>query len=260
MKNSKTNIHLVQFASFNGQPLQTLRRVQAMLRSFRPRAGDWVLFPEMWPSGFLLEDVQRQKIENSFCYHWLKQYARRHRCYMVGSMLELSKKLSFNSAYLLGPRGQLLARYRKIHLFRLGEEHRKFKPGEKVVACQAPPAKVGLAICYDLRFPELFRQLSLRGAKWVIIPSAWPKARLDHFHTLLKARAIENQCFVIGANKIGHHDSGIAYGGHSAAFGPWGEKLGELSSKPGILSLSLDFSEVRRVRREYPFLKSRILG
>lgn len=260
MKKNTLQIHLFQFASVNGHPLQTLKKVQKMAELIHPREGDWVIFPEMWPSGFLLHDVLRQKVENAFCYAWLKQYARLHRCYMVGSMVEMSRQKTHNSAYLLGPTGKLLARYRKIHLFRLGEEHRKFKPGTEVVLKRVSPGKVGLAICYDLRFPELFRSLSKQGAKWIVIPSAWPKERMDHFHSLLKARAIENQCFVVGANKVGYHDSGILYGGGSAVFGPWGEKIGGLGTRPGVLSLALDFKEVDRIRRQYPFLKSRILG
>jgi predicted amidohydrolase len=239
--------------------LATLHRVQKMLAGRRLQKGDWLIFPEMWPGGFLVADRVRQEVENAFCFHWLKQFARAKGCYLAGSMLEVKNGRFFNSAYLIDPEGRLLSHYRKIHLFRLGEEHRKFKAGRKVALARLPWAKLGMAICYDLRFPELFRIYARLGAEVLLLPSAWPKARLDHFLALLKARAIENQCYVVGANKIGHHDSGIPYGGHSAVFGPWGEKLGELGSKPGVLRVTLDLSRVREVRKRYPFLKSRVL-
>jgi predicted amidohydrolase len=259
MNKTKQKLHLFQFASVNGHPLKTLHRVQAMLKNFSPKKGDWLIFPEMWPAGFLMEDIHRQRIENAFCFLWLKRYARTHQCYMAGSMLEMPKKEAYNSAYLIGPKGQLLSRYRKIHLFRLGDEHRKFSPGKQWVTHPFPWGKLGLAICYDLRFPELFRKMSDQGTKLIMIPSAWPTERIEHFLALLKARAIENQCYIVGANKIGHHDSGIPYGGHSSVFGPWGEKLGELKAKPGILSLSIDMKEVDRIRKRYPIFKSRVL-
>jgi omega-amidase len=260
MNKSKLKIHLVQFASINGHPIKTLERVQRLLKKFRTEPGDWVVFPEMWPSGFTKREAQQQQRENSLCLLWLREFARLHRCYMSGSMLEVERKKSFNSAYLISPQGQILTRYRKIHLFRFGKEHLKFHPGKKVITLSTASTKVGIAICYDLRFPELFRRMSKAGAKLILIPSAWPKERIDHFFALLKARAIENQCFIAGANKIGHHESGVAYGGHSVIFGPWGEKLGELGDETGILSVPMDFAHVKKIRRQYPFLKSRVLG
>ncbi len=252
-------LHLFQFASVNGQPLQTLKRVQLMARGKRIQAGDWVVFPEMWPAGFLLQDSLRMEVENAFCFRWLKDFAREKSCYLAGSMLEVKRGACYNAAYLLGPDGRLIHHYRKIHLFRLGEEHRKFLPGTRTPTARFPWGRLGMAICYDLRFPELFRRYARQGAPLILLPSAWPKERIDHFLSLLKARAIENQCYMVGANKIGHHDSGIPYGGHSAVFGPWGEKLLEMAGRPGVGTVKLDLSGVETVRRQYPFLQGRVL-
>ncbi len=251
--------HLFQFASTNGQPLKTLRRVQSEIKTARIGKGDWVVFPEMWPSGFLLEDRLRQQVENAFCFQWLKDFSRAKKCYMAGSMLEIKKGRYYNSAYLIDPQGHLLARYRKIHLFRYGREQHRFEAGKKTSLIGFSWGKLGIAICYDLRFPELFRKYSKAGAKLILLPSAWPKERLPHFLALLKARAIENLCFVVGANKIGRHDSGIPYGGHSAVFGPWGEKLGELGAAKGVLSVDLRIDQVDKIRKQYPFLEGRVL-
>ncbi|HCU24574.1 MAG TPA: carbon-nitrogen hydrolase [Deltaproteobacteria bacterium] len=258
----RIRLHLVQFPSVLGSPLATLERLQKRLQNFRPRPGDWVLFPEMWPSGFSLENKERLRRENSLCRAWLRAFARRYRCYLSGSMLEMKNKRAFNTAYVFGPEGKRLASYQKIHLFEYGGEHRYFSAGTRPTVFSTPWGKIGLAICYDLRFPELFRILSRRGARLMLVPSAWPQERIDHFLSLLKARAIENLCFVAGINKVGPglHQSAVTYGGHSAVFGPWGEKFGELGKRNGLLSVTLDLSEVERVRSRYPFLRSRVLS
>src|SRR5690606_17558717 len=117
----------------------------------------------------------------------------------------------------------------------------------------SPWGRVGLAICYDLRFPELFRRLSRQGATVFLVPSAWPRERLDHFLSLLKARAIENQAYVVGVNKVGpgFHRKPVVYGGHSAAFDPWGKRLAELGSRSGHRSVELDMDYLRRILRRY---------
>lgn len=258
MKNSQLKIHLLQFASVDGQPMKTLRKLEAMLEKLAPAPGDWLLLPEMWPSGFSLAELERQTVENAFCFYWMKKYAQARRCFLVGSMLEVKRGKRYNSAYVLDDRGRLQAYYRKIHLFRLAQEHLKFSAGERLSVSAWPFGKLGLAICYDLRFPELFRRYAQQNVSLVTIPSAWPVDRLQHFRTLLQARAIENQCFVVGINKVGHDAQGRAYGGHSSVWGPWGEKLGELGQKTGVLSVSLDFKKVAEIRKNYPFLKSRV--
>jgi predicted amidohydrolase len=259
MAKNRLTLHLLQFSSIFGEPLKTLRRLQHMLGDFTPGRGEWLVMPEMWPSGLKPGDHKKQKVENAFCFHWLKNYARKNHCYLAGSMLEMPKNRAYNSAYLINPDGKLLTRYRKIHLFRLMQEHRRMTAGREVQVCRLPWGRVGLAICFDLRFPELFRKMSEKGAKMMVIPSAWPRERIDHMLALAKARAIENQCFVAVANKNGKETTGINYGGRSVVFGPWGENLGEMGSRNDILSVSIDLDEVDRVRGQYPFLKSRVL-
>lgn len=255
-------LHLVQFPTQAGGPAATLDGLRSLLEGLRPKAGDWLVFPEMWPSGFSIDRRATLEKGNSECLDWMQDYARSHRCYLVGSMLELAKQRAYNSAYVIAPTGKRLASYRKIHLFAYGGETRRFHSGNQVVAFSSLWGKIGLAVCFDLRFPELFRRLSKYGTRLIFLPSAWPKERLDHFTALLKARAIENLCYVVGLNKVGrgHHEKPVIYGGHSAVFGPWGEKLAEMGSKAGIQSLKLDLGAVERVRRKYPFLESRVLG
>ena len=183
----KITLHLVQAATCAGQPLQTLKKFQARLTGLGVKPDDVLVFPELWASGLFTGDRDRLIRENSLCLEWLKDYARQARCYLVGSMLEMEKGRAYNQAYLLDPRGRSLAVYRKIHLFEYGGEHRHFRPGREVVAAASPWGKLGLAVCYDLRFPELFRSLSKKGARLVFVPSAWPRERraLDDIVTLL---------------------------------------------------------------------------
>lgn len=257
----KIRLHLVQFATLAGNPLATLRKLSSLLATLAPKPGDALVFPEMWPSGFSLEAKERLLNENQECLQWMQEYAKRHRCYLFGSMLHFASGHAYNEAYVLDTNGKALAKYRKIHLFEYGGEHRRFHPGNKVVSLDSPWGRIGLAICYDLRFPELFRRLARAKARLVIVPSAWPRERIDHFHSLLKARAIENQCFMVGVNKVGSgtHEKPVKYGGHSVIFGPWGEKIIEMDSRSGIRSLELDLKSVETVRKRYPFLNSRVL-
>ena len=257
----KMRLHLVQGSTSAGNPLASLKKFQILLEDLRPRVGDFLVFPEMWPSGFSLDEKEKLTKENSVCRAWIRDYAVNRRCTLIGSMLEIYQGRAYNQAYAIGPRGETLASYRKIHLFEFGGEHRHFSPGNKVISFPSPWGKIGLAVCYDLRFPELFRRLSELGTRIVFLPSAWPRERLDHFRTLLKARAIENQCFMVGLNKVGpgHHEKPVVYGGHSAIFGPWGEKLAEMGARAGILSVELEMAQVDRIRKLYPFLKSRVL-
>ncbi|MCE9624412.1 MAG: hypothetical protein K8R69_03000 [Deltaproteobacteria bacterium] len=174
-------LHLVQFSTKAGGPAATLDGLQSLLKSLRPNPGDWLVFPEMWPSGFSVDHRAALARGNAECLAWLQNYARTRQCYLVGSMLELAKKRAYNSAYVITPSGKRLASYRKIHLFAYGGETRRFQAGKRVVAFSSPWGKIGLAVCFDLRFPELFRRLSKLGTRLIFLPSAWPKERLDHF-------------------------------------------------------------------------------
>ena len=141
-------------------------------------------------------------------------------------MLELREGRVFNTFALFDARGETRAVYRKVHLFQLMGEQRWLTPGDCVVVAGLDWGKAGLAICYDLRFPELFRRCALEGASLLLVPAAWPKARVAHWQTLLRARAIENQYFVAGCNCVGAAKR-ETFGGRSAVVDPGGALLVE---------------------------------
>ena len=190
----------------------------------------------------------------------------------AGSVPERGGDKVFNTAALFDPSGALAARYRKIHLFDVElpdqapfRESAVYTEGAQLVTHQAGPARVGFAICYDLRFPELFRGLAALGAEVIVVPSQFQFATGEaHWHTLVRARAIEDQCFVAAAAQwgpFGAPDEGRRSYGHSLVVDPWGRVLGEGPEEGDtVVVADLDLAEIRRVRTVLPALQHRRLG
>jgi deaminated glutathione amidase len=167
-----------------------------------------------------------------------------------------------NTSVLIGPDGRTLAVYRKMHLFDIdlpGMEHlkesRAVRPGEDVVVAEAPWGTLGLSICYDLRFPELYRRLTRAGARVLAVPSAFTeRTGKDHWEVLLRARAIENLAFVVAPAQAGHHGGGRSSHGHALILDPWGAILAQVPDGEGVAVADLDFERQDRLRRELPAL------
>lgn len=250
-------IALIQLASKPNDIGYSFRKLAEYLNTLRGKV-DLVVLPEMWLSGFEIENVKAHAEQTSSALDFLKKWARKKRCHLIGSQLEAHQNRYYNTALWIGPSGEELARYRKIHLFQPLGEHKKFAAGNKIEVFEADFGKVGLAICYDLRFPEMLRKMALMGAKLFVIPAAWPKERLDHYHALLKARAIENLCFVVSVNKVGKRpNSKIQYGGGSTVFDPWGRRVGKMNSQEGVLRVGIDLKAVDEIRASFPVFESR---
>lgn len=184
---------------------------------------------------------------------------------LVGSVAEAAPEhpgRTYNTSLLFGPEGTLLATYRKLHLFDVDipggvrfQESATTVAGDAVVVAQTAHATLGLSVCYDLRFPELYRQLVDRGATVLAVPSAFTlMTGKDHWHTLLRARAIETQCFVLAPAQWGRHDDeGLRQSyGHSLIIDPWGTVLAECGDGEGLALAELDLDRVRRVREAIP--------
>jgi deaminated glutathione amidase len=185
---------------------------------------------------------------------------------VAGSFAEQveGEEKTFNTSVLLGPGGDTLATYRKIHMFDVdagGVAYRESdaeQPGEETVVAEAAGACLGLTICYDLRFPELYRILAVLGATVLTVPSAFTEVTgRDHWHVLLRARAIENQAFVVAPNQAGDAPPHYRSYGHSLIAGPWGDVLAEVAEGEGFAAADLDFGELERVRAELPSLANR---
>ncbi len=173
----------------------------------------------------------------------------------------------YNTSLVFAPDGQEVARYRKIHLFDVDlgahsyRESKHFAPGTEIVVASTAFGGVGLSICYDLRFPELYRALTDQGAHFLAVPSAFmPQTGKDHWEVLLRARAIESQCFVLAAAQCGEHSPDRASYGHSLIIDPWGKILARGQDSPTVITAECDTEELLRIRREIPSLANRRLG
>jgi predicted amidohydrolase len=191
-------------------------------------------------------------------------------CLLVGSVAEIAEgetNRCHNTSLLFGPDGTLLSTYRKVHLFDVDvEDGVRFKesdtiaPGTETVVADSPCGRIGMSICYDLRFPEFYRRLVEGGAQILTVPSAFThKTGSAHWHVLLRARAIENQAWVIAPGQVGHHDDeGLRHSyGHSLIINPWGEIVAEITRGEGFAVAEIDLEQVERVRESMPVGKHR---
>jgi predicted amidohydrolase len=185
-------------------------------------------------------------------------------CIHVGSLaIKVSPDKAANRGFVIDPQGSIAARYDKIHMFDVdlgnGEsyrESRNYRPGEAAVSCDLTFGRLGVTICYDLRFPALYRALAEAGASMLAIPSAFTKPTGEaHWHVLMRARAIENGCFVFAAAQTGKHESGRETYGHSLIVDPWGRILAEGGTEPGIVMADIDMAEVSKARARVPSLQ-----
>jgi deaminated glutathione amidase len=183
---------------------------------------------------------------------------------LVGSLaIKMSDTHTANRSFLIGPDGRIEARYDKIHLFDVdlpsGESYRESNtvaPGEEAEVAALPWGRVGFTICYDVRFPQLYRTLAKAGAEIITVPSAFTVPTGEaHWQVLLRARAIENACFIVAPAQGGTHANGRKTYGHSLIAGPWGEILAEAGTDPGVIVADLDLDEIARVRSRLPALR-----
>jgi deaminated glutathione amidase len=229
--------------------------------------ADYVLTPEMTN----IIESKRERLmaaivdeENDPTLAALREAARAHAIYVhIGSLaVKASPDKAANRSFLIDRSGEIVARYDKIHMFDVdlagGEsyrESRSYRPGELAVVADLPWGRLGVTICYDLRFPALYGALAESGASFFSIPSAFTKPTGEaHWHVLLRARAIENGCFVFAAAQGGTHESGRQTFGHSLVIDPWGKILAEGSTEPGVILAEVDPAEVAAARSRIPSL------
>jgi predicted amidohydrolase len=206
-----------------------------------------------------------QTEEESFALARLRALAAELGIFLhVGSLaIKLDAARVANRSYLIDPQGEIAARYDKLHMFDVdlagGESHRESaqcQPGAKAVVADLPFGRLGLSICYDLRFSQLYRALATSGAEFIAIPSAFTKQTGEaHWHVLIRARAIETGAFVLAATQGGLHENGRATYGHSLIVSPWGEILAEAGEEPGVIFADIDLAASTEARARIPALK-----
>lgn len=216
-----------------------------------------VVLPELWPVGFFHFDdyvASAETLEGEVASS-VRDAARESRAWVLGgSFVERSSDGLHNTTILIAPDGDLVLTYRKIHLFGYqSAEAELLVPGNEPKIADTPWGRVGVMTCYDIRFPELSRDLVNRGAELLLVVSAWPAARIEHWRALLRARAIENQVWVVATNAAGS-DAGVRLGGHSVLVAPDGVVLAEAGSQAEDLIRTIDVAASKRTREEFPFL------
>jgi predicted amidohydrolase len=239
-----------------------------MIGEAKAAGADYVLTPEMTnilaaKREQLFAVIAEEESDNALAT--LRELARQFGFYIhIGSLaIRISHDRAANRSFLVDPKGDIAARYDKIHMFDVdlagGEsyrESRNYRPGDSAVLADLPWGRLGLTICYDLRFPALYRALAEAGATMLSIPSAFTKQTGDaHWHVLLRARAIENGCFVFAAAQGGKHENGRDTYGHSLIVDPWGRIIAEGGTEPGVVMARIDPAEVTKARARIPSLQ-----
>jgi len=259
----KVSVSIAQISVSNSSPEDNLSKAALLAVEASRRGSDVICFPEMWTTGFNWENNMRIAAEHEKIADAVGDLASKNSIWISGSMLSSAVDGGVsNTSILFNPEGGRSGAYSKVHLFSLIHEDRHMVPGNSVCVVDAPWGRTGLAICYDIRFPELFRTYALKGVKIVFISAAFPHPRLDHWRILLRARAIENQMFIIGTNRVGSEDLGpagrVTYFGNSAIIDPRGRTVIE-SDNIGetLLTGVIDMDIVDEVRGEMRVIEDR---
>lgn len=252
-------VALAQIDIALGDPEANLKTAQEVAAQAAEQGAQLLVLPELWGSGYDLEHANFLSDElNTGLFGAMAALARHHRLAICGSLLEWDKEQErpFNTAFVYDADGALRGTYRKVHRFGLMHEDRFLGAGDQTPILQLPWGPTALAICYDLRFPELFRRYVLDGATVIVMPAEWPIQRIEHWRTLLRARAIENQCFVVACNRVGR-DAANTFGGCSAVVDPWGTVLAEAGDDATLLTATLSFAALDDARSRIPVLSDR---
>ncbi len=250
------------------EPSANLDTAVRLIGEAKSAGANYVQTPEMTN----IMDVKRERLfatikdeESDTTLAAFRDLARKHKIFIhIGSLaIKIAPEKAANRGFLIGPKGEIAARYDKIHMFDVdlgnGESYREsnnFRAGEIAVTGDLPWGRLGITVCYDLRFPALYRALAEAGATMLAIPSAFTqKTGEAHWHVLMRARAIENTCFVFAAAQGGKHENGRETFGHSLIVDPWGRILAEGGTEPGVVMAEIDPAKVSEARARMPSLQ-----
>ena len=255
--NNPLTIHLIQWRIIPGNVEGNLDRAQELIGSASPGKGDLVLLPELFPSGFYYTDLGKVADRYEDVVRWMGVIGARYEVAVAGSVPTQRPEGVANTMLLVDKVGEIVASYDKVHLFFVADEDLHFTPGKRTEVIHWEGLDVGLAICFDLRFPEMTRKLCDDGARIVLVSAQWPRARVDHFRDFTRVRAMENQVYIASCNSCGDDGKGLVLGGGSTVVGPSGEVKGVLGDDEGVLTVNIDLDEIERTRNSFPVLKVR---
>lgn len=257
---NKIKVLIVQNCSVIGDKTANFKKVEELLEPYKNVGADLIVLPELWAVGWYCKSFPQsaEAEENSLTLDFLSQVAKKFSSNVVGGsyVKKYQDGKLTNSCPVFNREGELIAQYEKMHLFsHFGADEGKFASrGSKPVIAYTDVANLGLTICYDIRFPELFRIYAYNGADILINMAAWPKTRKNHWVTLQKARAIENQSFVIAVSQTGLIVDDEYNLGHSMIISPYGDVMAELGEEETVLEFEINLDEMKSLRDKFPIL------
>lgn len=263
-------VSAVQITAVDGEKEATVEKMLGFLDVAGRRGSELVVLPEVWTGLGYSEDKAYAEIAEPIpgpTTALLAEKAREYGMYIVGSMYEQDGNLFRNSSPLIDPDGNIVGKYWKTHLFDAPNRtdiQGGIRESDKVVAGDTLPvfdtaaAKVGVSVCSDLRFPEIYRELALNGAELIVCASAFLSPRFDHWEFFLRARATENQCWVVASGQYGvEPKSGIAFVGRSMIVDPWGTVVATAPDTEGVVTAEIDLAFAEEVKQRYPLMDQR---
>jgi predicted amidohydrolase len=242
---------IAQFRSTWEDPLANLERARAQVQEAAVRGADLICFPEQFLSGWTPAAARFAEDLDGPLIRALQEMAADFRIHLLGAVTERSSPLPRNTCVAIGPQGEILATYAKMHLFTPGGEHLHYCPGDRVATFSVGPCRCGIAICYDLRFAPLFRVYAGRGVHCMLVPAAWPCRRITAWEALIAARAVEIQGYVLGINATGRTPVD-EYCGRSVAADPYGKILARAGDGENLLDVEVDPAAAEALRNRIP--------
>ena len=248
-------IALIQSDIAWNSPVENITRCEALALEAIDAGAELLIFPEMFTCGFSMPEGDVAKESYTRGLSFLSATAQKHNVAALGSIPETSPSGElFNTAIVATPNGETTS-YRKIHLFSYGDETKKYSPGSKLLTTKIGEVRCSIFICYDLRFPLPFHHVAEHTDLYIVVAN-WPAPRREHWLTLLRARAIENQAYIAGVNRAGE-GGGLQYSGDSVVFAPDGTQLTELTSQQAVIMCDIDPQKVAEWREVFPAVKDR---
>ncbi|MFB3056237.1 MAG: carbon-nitrogen family hydrolase [Ignavibacteriaceae bacterium] len=214
---------------------------------------DLLIFPEMTLTGFTMRSEKFAEAIEGESFNYFSSLAKKLNCSVIAGIIVNQSGKYFNTLIHIEDNGKIKNHYYKIHPFSFSNEDKHYSAGNKPIVTKINGWKTGLSICYDLRFPELYRQYGRNRAHLIINIANWPDTRIDHWRTLLKARAIENQCYVVGVNRVGG-TQGLHYNGFSSIYDPMGKTVVSVENMERVIFAEIEMKLVNETRKKLPFL------
>jgi omega-amidase len=248
-------VYGVQFDMAWEDPATNYARVRTLIDKAAPPPGSLLVLPEMFATGFSMQVDKIAEPIDGPTYQFVASLAVERGCHvMAGVVTQQAGGRGANEAVIIEPSGREMARYRKQHPFTPGGESKHYLAGNELVVVPLGPFMTAPTICYDLRFPELYRKLVQHGAQLMLVIASWPMARVSHWRSLLVARAIENQCYVVGVNRIGS-DPKLQHNGQSLIVDYTGRILADAQDSEQVITADIELDPLVTYRRDLPFLQ-----